>query len=257
VKDREVDPFRFGYRLERRTDEAGKEVTVQVPMAYEALLHPEEIDFPWQDWHHSEICNYLMTALRVVLRGEDDSVGLCRYRVDWGVAGVKPHKPDVTLFRGVVGKRNRMCETFEAARWGARPAFVLEVASADTRSIDLDDKVAEYHRAGIPFYFIVDACPEGQERRVELVGYRHAPERYARLEPDADGRVWMEPVKLWLAAEGDSVRCFDERNKPILSVLEMHEAIERNKAAYQELRRKAEEAISLNPSSSARQQPER
>lgn len=258
MNDTEVDPFRFGYRLERRTDESGKEVTVQVPMQYEALLHPEEIDFPWQDWYHSEDCISLMTALEVTLSDEDDAVGLCRRRVDWGVPGIRPHKPDVALFRGVTGPWNRMTETFEALRWGAQPAFVLEVTSPQTRSIDFEDKVVEYHRVGIPFYFIADADPDLPKRRVSVLGYRFTPEKYVRIEPDADDRVWMEPVKLWLAAEGDKVRCFDEQNKPILSAIEMHEAIERNKAAYQELRRKAEEALnSLDPNNSVRQDLER
>jgi len=255
VSEKEIDPFRFGYRLERRADESGKEVTEQVPMRYEALLHPDEVDFPWQDWYHSKDCGYLMDALDVTLQDEDGALGLCRRRVDWGVAGIRPHKPDVALFRGVTGKSNWKMETFEAARWGARPALVIEVTSPDTRSIDFDDKVVEYHRVGIPFYFIVDARPELETRQVKVIGYRSTPDGYVRMLPDAAGRVWMEPVKLWLAPEGDKVRCFDEQNKPVLSAIEMNRALQRNEERYQELRRQAEEAISsLDPNGAARKE---
>ena len=65
-------------------------------------------------------------------------------------------------------------------------------------------------------YVIADARLETQDdRRLELFAYRYQPQGYERIAPDAQGRVWLEAVGLWLGvcrdrvAGGERLACFD------------------------------------------------
>ena len=103
--------------------------------------------------------------------------------------------------------------TFTVVDHGARPLLVVEVTSPSTRDNDLDDKVVEYHRAGVPFYGIVDRRVGRQGLEGRLLGYRANHEAYVRLPLDERGRLRLEPVGLWLAFEDGRAVCYDEQGK--------------------------------------------
>ena len=125
---------------------------------------------------------------------------------------------------------------------GARPVLVVEITSPSTRSYDLDDKVVEYHKAGVPFYAIVDYRPELAERQVYLIGYRATPEGYLRVAVNEQGRLWLEPVRLWLAAEGDRAVCYDERGERVRDVVELDLAARQAEERAAEAERAAQKA---------------
>src|SRR5207248_6078336 len=68
-------------------------------------------------------------------------------------------------------------------------------------------KVEHYHRAGVPLYVIVDREKEGGP--VKLIGYQYAPQQYEKIPLDAQGRLWLEPLRLWLGARENRVVCYD------------------------------------------------
>ena len=72
-----------------------------------------------------------------------------------------------------------------------------------------------YHRAKVPLYVIADVRVQGERRSIELIGYRYAKGGYKRMALDEHGRLWLEPVRLWLGVTRDRrggydrLACFD------------------------------------------------
>jgi colicin import membrane protein len=77
--------------------------------------------------------------------------------------------------------------------------LIIEVTWPKTRSTDLEKKVKHYARAEVPHYVIADAVEgEGKRRKLRLLAYRLEGGVYQPVAPDPQGRVWLEPVGLWL-----------------------------------------------------------
>jgi colicin import membrane protein len=196
----ELDPFRYGWRYVRQPGPDGNMVPIQVPLQQEDVLHPQEDDFIVQNDDHRRDCRYLETILDAQLANQPDLYVFHDHRIDWGVEGVRAHGPDFAVIAGVPADWDRRRGTFSLAEFAARPLLVIEVTSPSTREVDLDQKVDEYFRAGIPFYAIVDRLsPAGGQPR--LLAYRDAERGYVRLRPDAEGWLELEPIGLWLAFE--------------------------------------------------------
>ena len=186
----------------------------QVPLTLEDVLFPETGDFIVQTDLHDTDSNYLKYVFNARLAGDPHAVAVSDCRVDWNIPGVRPLGPDIAVFFGV--KRRKDWATLDVAAEGARPALVVEVTSTGTRKNDVEIKPEYYHRAGVPLYVIADVLEEDEEtRRVELIGYKHAPDGYLRIPPDARGWIWLDPLGLWLGVVQDPqlgcdrLACFD------------------------------------------------
>ena len=76
-------------------------------------------------------------------------------------------------------------------------------------------KVDYYHRAKVPLYVIADVREHGEDRVIELIGYRYQRIGYQRIPLDERGWIWLEPVQLWLGLSRDRLgnyerlACFD------------------------------------------------
>ncbi len=224
------DPWRIGWRYVRREGPDGQMKVERVPLHQEDLLHPEEEDFIVENPAHDDICAYLRGALLQHLAGKSGMVVLHDCRVDWGVAGVQPLCPDFSVFGNVHVPWDRNRGTFEVAALGARPLLAVEVTSPTTRDVDLDEKVDLYFRANIPFYAIVDSRPHPTGgREIRLIGYRLDTKNhqgYFRAPTDDHGRLWLETIRLWLAAVGEHVVCFNERGERLIDLPDALRAVE-------------------------------
>ena len=188
----------------------------QVPLTLEDVLFPELDDFIANRGLHNDDAMYLKRVFKTRLEHDPESVVLSRCRVDWNLQGVRPLGPDTAVFSGV--KRRKNWAIFDVAAERAKPALVVEVASAHTRLNDVDIKVDYYYRAGVPLYVIADVVEESDDaRRLELIGYRRGPQGYERVPPNDRGWIWLEPLDLWLGIVQDPqlgcdrLACFDGR----------------------------------------------
>lgn len=243
AKPAEADPYFYGWRYVWQTDDKGEQVQVRQPLTYEDVLHPREDDFIVQhSKHHADVA-YLEHAFLWALNGRQDVRIHVDVRTDWGVEGVKAHGPDVTVFVGPQDREpQELYGTYKPKEVGTQPILVVEVTSPSTRSQNLHDKVAEYFQAGIPFYAIVDYLTEQQGSRAVVLGYRATPEGYLRLPLDEHGRLWLEPVGLWLGWDGRVV-CFDQQNTRIPTGIETKRRTEASESRSDELQQITEDAI--------------
>ena len=200
------DPFRLGWRYVPRTRADGSTVLHQVPLTAEDVLHPEEEDFIMHTTAHDEDCVYMRNVFKARLAGKPGAVVLHDCRVDFDVPGVKPLGADITVFFDV--RRVRTWSTFYVAKEGVKPILVTEVTAPATRNNDLGAKIDFYHRAQAGYYIIVDR--EGElDGPVRLIGRRYRPQGYEIMPLDERGRLWLEPLGLWLGIENDRVVCYD------------------------------------------------
>jgi Uma2 family endonuclease len=218
------DPWRYGWRYRPEVGPDGKPQYKQVPLTQEDLLHPQEEDFIVNNGVHDDICTYLRNVLFTHFASRPDVVVLHDCRVDWGVEGVQPLGPDFSVFDNVHVPWDRMRGTFYVAEVEAKPLLAIEVTSPSTRNVDLDEKVDLYFRARIPYYAIVDPRPLAREGyEIRLMGYQidtGKRRKYLRDQLDERGRLWLETVALWLAAEGEQVVCFNERGERLIDLPE-------------------------------------
>jgi hypothetical protein len=199
----EPNPFRYGWRYVRVTGADGTQDLDRVPLTLEDVLHPNAGDIILQSDPHDWDRAHLKEVFDTRLMGDSTAVVLSDCQVDFNIPGVKPLCPDDVVFLGV--RRRIAWSSFNVAEEGARPVLVAEVTSPETRSNDLGIKKVYYHRAKVPWYVIADVTREADdERRIELILYRRTGRAYRRVPADDRGRVWLEPVGLWLGVTRDA-----------------------------------------------------
>jgi Uma2 family endonuclease len=237
------DPFRYGWRYVWQKDDKGMPVQVQVPLTLADVLHPQEEDRIVQNDLHDRDCVYLREVMWEASARLPASIVFHDMRIDWGVEGVSPLGPDVIVFRGLQRPWVPGQGTFHVADWGARPVLVLEVTSPATRNLDLDEKVLLYFRAGVPFYAIVDYRTDTDPPCIRIMGYEATANGYVRAPLNADGRLWLPEVRLWLAAEDGRAVCYDEQGNRVSNYTEAKETAREALDRAEEAHLLAEEAV--------------
>ncbi|MCS6938071.1 MAG: Uma2 family endonuclease [Roseiflexus sp.] len=207
------NPFPYGWRYVERTAPDGSVTVEQVPLTLEDVLHPQEGDQVTHSDLHQRICVYLYNVLRGLLAGVPGAVVLHDVRIAWDDPDLKAHGPDLAVIFGVRARKN--WSTFDVAAEGVRPTVIIEVTSPETRGIDLTVKLDEYDLAGVEFYIIVDVAQRRGQETLRLLGYRRTPTVYAVLPPDDQGRLWIEPLRIWLGVQDQQVVCYDAAGNPI------------------------------------------
>jgi hypothetical protein len=195
------EEFPYGWRYVRRGD-----TLEQVPLTLEDVLHPREGDVIPENTVHALDCRYLAEVFAT--RPLSPPVGLVTddLIIDWGVAGIGNHSPDVAVFVGLSHDPGQT-GTLELASLGGRCELVVEVVSPSTRTHDVVTKLDHYYRVGIPLYVIIDQEEEGGPRW--LRAYRHTPAGYVEIAPDGQGRIALPPLGLLLGMREDRPVCFD------------------------------------------------
>jgi hypothetical protein len=206
----EPDPWRYGWRERGERQPDGSWRSKRIPLTQQDVLHPQEGDFIMQNPAHNQDCSELKNVAEFRLAGRLGFVVLGDCRIDWGIEGLGAHGPDIAVFENV-GPWDPTCGTFYVAQIGARVLLVIEVTSPSTRDLDLNEKVLEYYRAGVPLYAVVDRREAENGQGISIMGYKAVPGGYVRMEVNQLGRLWLEPLQLWLGVEGDHVACFDDR----------------------------------------------
>lgn len=206
------DPFRFGWRDVQQIGPNGSKQWVQVPLTWEDALHPQEGDHISENRQQCRDRTYLYGVLEWRLSGNPQAVVLSDCLINWGVRGLGNHSPDICVFEDVNEPQHRNWGTFRVAAEGARPVLAIEIVSPDAhdrrvRDNDVVIKVREYYRAGVPLYVIVDqARPDGPR---QLIGYRRGARKYLRMRADGQGRLLLEPLRLWLGLRDERAVCWD------------------------------------------------
>jgi colicin import membrane protein len=243
--------FRLGYRFVRVVAPDGNETFDQVPLTNEDVLFPKMGDFIVQPEEHINDMFYLRAVFKWRLASDPTAAVATDAGIKWDLPGIRPLCPDAAVFFGV--KQNFSWNIFDVAAQGARPALVVEITSPSTRKNDLGPKFDYYHRAKVPVYLIVDARGRREKRRIELIAYRYTRKEYRRIKPDAQGRIWLEAVRLWIGVTRDvqtgfmRLACYDpetgEEIRDYTALNDAHERVQAEALAAKQEARKAERQL--------------
>ncbi|MGC9040806.1 MAG: Uma2 family endonuclease [Roseiflexus sp.] len=205
------DPFRYGWRYVPRPTADDPHHFDQVPLTLEDVLHPQEGDQVLCNYDHQRRVHYLTDVFLARTADRPDAVVLSDVRIAWDVPELKAHGPDIMVIFGV--RRIRNWSTFDVAQEGVRPTLIVEVTSPETRTLDLNEKVAHYAMAGVPWYVIVDAVEQRGKSLLRVLGYEIIDGAYRSLVPNAQGWVWLAPLRVWIGVEGNEAYCYDEQEQ--------------------------------------------
>jgi Uma2 family endonuclease len=199
------DPFYYGWRPVKRVAADGMITFDQIPLTLDDVLHPQCGDvMPHYDAHQRDLV-YLDQVARDRLRTDPTALVLFDVLHDLDVPRLRPVSPDLSVITGLTDP-GREWSFFDVARERMRPVLLIEVVSPRYRENDVTTKVGYYHRARIPWYVIVDRDDEAGP--VSLTGYHYARGGYQPMAPDVQGRLWVDPLGLWLGARENRVICF-------------------------------------------------
>ena len=194
--------FDYGWRYVEKKRRNGRVDIDMVPLTLEEVLHPQLGDHHVLTRSHILDCKYLQDVLAAWLADDLTAVVLADTGVYWDIPKLRHHSPDIAVILGVRQQKDWI--TFRVAKEGVRPVLIIEVTSPKTRTTDLEKKVQQYARAGVAHYVVADAVEgEGKRRRLRLLAYRLEAGIYREVAADPQGRVWLEPVGLWLGVTTD------------------------------------------------------
>lgn len=222
------DRFRLGWRVRPRITLEGKIDYERIPLTSYDILHPQEEDFRVHNNEHRLFCRYLDNVISAQVAHIPGAVVLHDTRVAWDIPDLEPHGPDIALIFQV--REGKKWGTFNVRSEGTRPTLIIEVTSPETRRLDLEDKIDEYAQAGVQYYIIVDAHRSKRQPAYRLLGYELTPDGYIDLQPDARGRLWVEPARIWLSLRDDVLECYDAAGNKIGDYTEIVEAYKQAEA---------------------------
>lgn len=206
-----ADPFARGWRYTR-----GRAKDWRVPLTEDDLVYPEAGDFVVNNQAHNDDREYLVAVFRERTAGRPGLRVLGDHLINFEHPAVrKKLGPDVIVFNGEPLPWNPHRGVFPVKRMKARPLVVVEITSPTTRRKDLTTKPGLYFSVGVPLFVLVDLGYGGGQTPGGIVAYQAGPTEYEPLPPDDRGRVWIEVVEVFLAAENDRVVCYDPDGRRI------------------------------------------
>lgn len=229
------DPFALGWRYT-----TGDNTEWRVPLTEEDLLYPQEADFVVNNEAHVDDLRYLVAVFRERVAGREGLRVLGDHMVDFEVPGLRILGPDVILFNGEARDWDRTRAVFPVKEMGARPLIAVEITSPTTRRNDLTAKPELFYRAGVPLFVLVDLPYGGGKRPSGITAFQAGPTEYEALPPEADGRVWLEVVEVFLKAENNRVVCYTPDGQRIEDDAELRKSLAAEKARAEQEKARAD-----------------
>jgi colicin import membrane protein len=199
--------FLYGWRYVRRQQPDGEIELEQVALTLEDVLHPQEGDVIPERPVHEIDRRYIASVLQSRPLGEPITHLTSDCLIDWGIPGLRNHSPDIAVFEELREPPDLNAGTFHLAEYGGRCVLAIEVVSPHTRVNDVIHKLAQYHRARVSLYVIIDQEREDGPRTLQ--GHRHTPAGYVPLPLDAQGRLPLDPLGLFLCLRDGRAVCQD------------------------------------------------
>ncbi|MBV9689984.1 MAG: Uma2 family endonuclease [Ktedonobacteraceae bacterium] len=172
-------------------------------------LHPTEEDLMGETEDHSTLIYYLRGVLTMLFADRR-----CRvyYHLNfYQTANRKeyPVAPDIAVIRGVEVGHVR---SWRVGKTGPAPHVVVEIASQETWSKDLEEKPIKYAVMGVEEYFAYDPNePVLRRDGHRLFGWRldRATRTMSALPLDPEGRLWSMHLESYLVPDGACLRLYD------------------------------------------------
>ncbi len=200
------DVFRYGWRTVLHPRRDGSLESEQLPLTLWDVLHPQEGDQIVQSSRHDTEVSYLAAVIRSQIAQDERALLLSDTAVYWDKTGLSHHCPDIALLFDLRRQKDNWTSFFVAIE-GVRPSLIIEVVSPHIREVDVVTKLAEYHKAEVPMYVIVDRKKE--EEWPKIRGYLWEPGEYRALALDDRDCLLLPMLNLRLCANQNRIMLCD------------------------------------------------
>jgi hypothetical protein len=235
------NPWYYGFREVYRTQPDGTTKHERIPLTLEDALHPQEGDQIMVSDVHDLVRDYLSDVCRWRTADDPEALILSDTGIYWEDPHVDftHHCPDLAALFGIKSRKPEYASFF-CGKERVRPKLIIELVSPNTRKNDVVDKVDHYHQVEVPVYVIADRLKVGDPWT--LYGYQWRPDAYVPMAPDANGRLWLEAVGVWLGTDGIRLVCYDRYGAEIGNYTAMATGLEAVKQCAEAEKRRAEAA---------------
>lgn len=207
------DSYPLGWRYGRGSHAGEPTTWTLIPLTLDDVCHPQEGDQVAFSEAHQRRRRYLCGVFEMCLANDPQAVVLDNVRIEWGIADLQPHSPDVVVIKGI--RERHDWTVFDVVTEGVRPSLIVEITSPATASVDRSHKLEEYELAAVPFYVIVDGVHHRNQPTLRLLGYEWTADGYRVLVPNEHGHLWLEPVGVWLGVIDNEIICLDRDGSPL------------------------------------------
>lgn len=214
---------------------------------YDLPIEEEELS---QSFIHHFVIKILSGSLENMYDGQNVKVvsGINMYYPDQAAVA-----PDVAVVDGLVTRHrsNKGRGSYYVTKDNPPPRVAFEIASDETWTRDLDQKLGRYERMGTAEYFVFDpntpqVWSKEWRRKGRLLGWQLNPatKLFEPLKLAKDGRMWSKELASWLTIElvedDPYLRLYDKGNKRRLTIDEAKERAQRQVRRAKRLTRQVE-----------------
>src|SRR5262245_9379914 len=199
-----------GWRYVARRLFDGSIVHFDIPLSADDVLYPQIGDEVMYASAHQDICWYLRAVCIDRTSTAPATIVLTDTGVNLDLPDVATISPDVAVIPNVRERKN--WSVFFCKEEGTKPNLMFEITSPNRRENDTEKKFDFYFKARIQCYVIVDLANADANGVPPIFGYDWADSGYKPMTPDAQGRLWLAFVRVWIGAKPNGVVCYDENN---------------------------------------------
>jgi Uma2 family endonuclease len=183
---------------------------IENEVAYYYDSHPTEEDLMGETSDHATLVSYLMAVLKWLFHGQRCAIYENLNFYQTGNKYEHPLAPDIAAIKEVSFQR---VKSWRIGTTGPAPHVVFEIASEETWTKDLNEKVWKYARMGVQEYYAYDPNDPPVWRGVSgrLIGWKLDEETQVmrKLPVDPGGRLWSFYLNSFLVPDGQYLRLYD------------------------------------------------
>ncbi|SRR6266446_6728029 len=187
---------------------------IEDEVAYYYDSHPTEEDLMGETSDHAALVSYLMAVLTWLFHGQRCAIYENLNFYQTANKYERPLAPDIAVIKGAPFQR---VKSWRIGTTGPAPHVVFEIASEETWTKDLNEKVWKYARMGVQEYFTYDPNDPPAWRGVSdrLIGWQLDKDTQTmhRMSTGPNGHIWSPHLESFLVPDGQYLRLYDRHGQ--------------------------------------------
>ena len=183
---------------------------IESEVAYYYDSHPIEEDLMGEASDHATLVSYLMTVLTWLFHEQRCAIYENLNFYQTANKYERPLAPDIAVIKGVPFQR---VKSWRIGTHGPAPHVVFEIASEETWTKDLNEKVWKYAHMGVKEYFAYDPNDPPAWRGISgrLLGWQldKDTQTMQRMSTGSGGHIWSPNLESFLVPDEQYLRLYD------------------------------------------------
>lgn len=244
----------LGWRYSKQVLLDGTHIRERHPLTILDILFPEEGDEVSVRNRHAITQTSAYDVMSMSTRNNPSMVAFKEMRIDFGLPSLRPLAPDAALVSGITKPKDYNWSTFYVKEEGATVELVMEITSPATRHIDVEPSMLTtreqhvfqrqlveypmlrskweiYAEAGVRIYIVIDDPEETGAPFLYFYRLNALKKIFTRCYPDAQGRFWIPPLRLYIARGTHTIKWLDDTGHEVVDYAKLTDAYQETKKA--------------------------